>query len=132
MAEDRTERFITTSAKGVKIDYARSSGPNLLSPGDQSARNGGIHASVQPSVALGAIVGNEKLPRSEVISKVWDYIKINNLQNPADKREIMADAKLKKVFGTDRVTMFQMNKHINANVIVVAGRKTATRKKQAP
>ena len=46
-----------------------------------TTKTGGIHAPVQPSPELGAIVGNEKLPRSQVISKVWDYIKSNNLQN---------------------------------------------------
>ncbi|PAX06811.1 hypothetical protein CKY28_16275 [Sphingomonas lenta] len=75
-----------------------------------------MHAPVQPSTELGAVVGNDKLPRSQVISKVWDYIKSNNLQNPENKREIMADDKLKKVFGKDKVTMFEMNKHISAHV----------------
>ena len=81
-----------------------------------AARTTGIHAPVQPSPELGAVVGNDKLPRSQVISKVWDYIKANKLQNPENKREIVADAKLKKVFGKDRVTMFEMNKHISAHV----------------
>ena len=76
------------------------------------AKTGGIHAPVQPSAELGAIVGNDKLPRSQVISKVWEYIKANNLQNPANKREILADEKLKKVFGKDSVTMFEMNKFL--------------------
>lgn len=76
----------------------------------------GIHAPVQPSAELGAIVGTAKLPRSEVISKVWDYIKKNKLQNPENKREILADAALKKVFGKDKVTMFEMNKYIAAHV----------------
>ena len=79
-------------------------------------KTGGIHAPVQPSPELGAIVGNDKLPRSQVISKVWDHIKKNNLQNPENKREIVADDKLKKVFGKDRVSMFEMNKHISKHV----------------
>lgn len=79
-------------------------------------KTGGIHAPVQPSPELGAIVGNDKLPRSQVISKVWDYIKSNNLQNPTNKREILADDKLKKVFGRDKVTMFEMNKYIAQHV----------------
>ncbi|WP_028966590.1 SWIB/MDM2 domain-containing protein [Sphingomonas phyllosphaerae] len=79
-------------------------------------KTGGIHAPVQPSAELGAVVGNEKLPRSQVISKVWDYIKSNNLQNPENKREILADDKLKKVFGKDKCTMFEMNKYISQHV----------------
>jgi chromatin remodeling complex protein RSC6 len=76
----------------------------------------GIHAPVQPSPELGEVVGNDKLPRSQVISKVWEYIKSNNLQNPENKREIVADEKLKKVFGRDKVTMFEMNKYISQHV----------------
>lgn len=79
-------------------------------------KTGGIHAPVQPSPELGAVVGNEKLPRSQVISKVWDYIKANDLQNAANKREILADEKLQKVFGREKVTMFEMNKYISQHV----------------
>jgi chromatin remodeling complex protein RSC6 len=79
-------------------------------------KTGGIHAPVTPSPELGAIVGTAPLPRSQVISKVWDYIKSNNLQNPANKREILADAKLEKVFGRKSCTMFEMNKYIAAHV----------------
>ncbi len=82
----------------------------------QAPKTGGIHAPVQPSPELGAIVGNDKLPRSQVVSKMWEYIKKNNLQNPANKREILADDKLKKVFGKDKVSMFEMNKHIANHV----------------
>jgi upstream activation factor subunit UAF30 len=82
----------------------------------QEAKGTGIHAPVQPSPELGAVVGNDKLPRSQVISKVWEYIKEHNLQNPENKREIVADDKLKKVFGKDKVTMFEMNKYISAHV----------------
>ena len=82
----------------------------------QTKAGTGIHAPVQPSADLGAIVGNEKLPRSQVISKVWDYIKAHKLQNPENKREIMADDKLKKIFGKDKCSMFEMNKHISAHV----------------
>src|SRR3569623_660884 len=79
-------------------------------------KTGGIHAPVTPSPELGAIVGTAPLLRSQVISKVWDHIKKNNLQNPANKREILADDKLKKVFGTDKCSMFEMNKHISKHV----------------
>jgi chromatin remodeling complex protein RSC6 len=67
---------------------------------------------LQPSLELAAIVGSSPLPRTEVVSKVWEYIKANNLQNPANKREILADEKLRPVFGgKDKVSMFEMNKH---------------------
>jgi len=74
---------------------------------------GGLAHPVQPSADLAAITGSDPLPRSQVVSKVWDHIRKNNLQNPANKREILADDKLKKVFGKDRCTMFEMNKHLS-------------------
>lgn len=78
---------------------------------------GGITAPVQPSDDLAAIVGKDPLPRSEVVSKVWDYIKKNDLQNPKDKRQILADDKLGKVFGGKKeVSMFEMNKHLSGHL----------------
>lgn len=77
---------------------------------------GGIAKPVTPSPELAAIVGNGPLPRSEIVSKMWDHIKKNNLQNPENKREILADDKLEKVFGKKKVTMFEMNKHISNHV----------------
>ncbi len=65
---------------------------------------------LKPSKELSAVVGNDPLPRTEVVKKVWEYIKKNDLQNEQNKREIVADANLKAVFGRDKVTMFEMNK----------------------
>jgi len=67
---------------------------------------------LQPSKELAAVVGAQPLPRTEVVSKVWDYIKKHKLQNAQNKREIIADDKLKAVFGKDKVTMFEMNKFL--------------------
>ena len=76
--------------------------------------NNALSKPVQPSADLAAIVGSAPIARSAVVSKVWEHIKKNNLQNPANKREILADDKLKKVFGgKDKVSMFEMNKHLS-------------------
>jgi upstream activation factor subunit UAF30 len=72
--------------------------------------NAAFMKPLKPSAELAAVVGSEPLARSEVVSKMWVYIKKNNLQNPANKREIISDAKLKPIFGKDKVTMFEMNK----------------------
>ncbi|MHB8883613.1 MAG: SWIB/MDM2 domain-containing protein [Methylovirgula sp.] len=69
-----------------------------------------FNKALTPSKELAAIVGPEPLPRTEVVSKVWDYIRKHKLQNPENKREILADAKLAAVFGQDKATMFEMNK----------------------
>ena len=74
--------------------------------------NPALMKPLQPSSELAAVVGSSPLPRTEVVSKVWEYIKANNLQNPANKREILADEKLQAVFaGKSKVSMFEMNKH---------------------
>jgi chromatin remodeling complex protein RSC6 len=71
---------------------------------------------MQPSPELAKVVGSEPLPRSEVTKKVWEHIKKNNLQNPENKREIIADDKLEPVFGSKRLNMFQMTKAINKHL----------------
>ncbi|MBI0537203.1 hypothetical protein D9599_16655 [Roseomonas sp. KE2513] len=71
-----------------------------------------LQQPLQPSAELAAVVGEEKLARGEAVSKVWAYIKENKLQNPKDGREILADDNLQKVFGKDKVTMFEMNKYL--------------------
>jgi chromatin remodeling complex protein RSC6 len=80
------------------------------SSGSGKKAGGGLARPVQPSADLAAVTGSDPLPRSQVVSKMWDYIRKNNLQNPQNKREIVADDTLRKVFGKDRVTMFEMNK----------------------
>ncbi len=69
-----------------------------------------------PSKELAEVVGADPLPRTAVVSKVWEYIKKHELQNEKNKREILADDKLKAVFGKDKVTMFEMNKYLNAHL----------------
>ncbi|HLP75975.1 MAG TPA: SWIB/MDM2 domain-containing protein [Candidatus Paceibacterota bacterium] len=72
---------------------------------------------VQPDEKLAAIIGNEPVPRTEVTRKLWDYIHRNNLQDPANKTRIIADAQLKEVFGgREKVTMFEMTKLIFEHV----------------
>jgi chromatin remodeling complex protein RSC6 len=78
--------------------------------------NPALMKPLQPSKELAAVVGSSPLPRPEVVSKVWAYIKKNDLQNPQNKREILADDKLEAVFGKKKVTMFEMNKHLAAHL----------------
>lgn len=66
---------------------------------------------------LEAVVGKGPMPRSQVVKKLWEYIKKNNLQNPANKRNILADDKLKPLFGgKGEVTMFEMTKLVSAHM----------------
>jgi len=70
--------------------------------------NAAFMKALTPSAILAEIVGNKPLPRTAVVSKIWDYIKKNNLQNPKNKRNIIADDKLAKLFGKKEVTMFEL------------------------
>lgn len=82
----------------------RKANPALLKPMNLSAD-------------LEAVVGSGPMTRSEVVKKIWDYIKKHNLQNPQNKRNILADDKLKKVFGgKSEVTMFEMTKLVSTHL----------------
>ena len=72
---------------------------------------------MQPDAALGAVVGNNAIPRTEVTKKIWAYIKRNGLQDSKNRRAINADDKLRPVFGgRSQVTMFDMTKLVNKHV----------------
>lgn len=75
-----------------------------------------FNKALVPSAELAAIVGKEPLARTEVTKRLWDYIKAHNRQNPANKRNILCDDKLKAVMGRDEVTMFEMTKLVGAHL----------------
>jgi DNA topoisomerase-3 len=64
--------------------------------------------TLKPSAALSAVIGDGTYARTEVVKKIWDYIKANGLQDATNKRAINADGKLKEVFGKDQITMFEL------------------------
>lgn len=68
------------------------------------------------SPELQAVVGAGPMPRSQVIKKLWEYIKAHNLQSPLNKRNIVADDKLRPIFGKNEVTMFEMTKLVSAHM----------------
>lgn len=80
--------------------------------------NSPLARPVQPDEKLAAVIGSDPLPRTELTKKVWQYIKMNGLQDQVDKRRINADEKLKPVFdGKAQVNMFEMTKLINGHLI---------------
>ncbi len=68
------------------------------------------------SPALGAVIGAAAVPRTEVVKKLWQYIKKHNLQDAKNRRNINADAKLQEVFGKKSVNMFEMTKLIGKHL----------------
>jgi len=71
---------------------------------------------MQPSKQLAEIVGEKPLPRTEVTKKLWAHIKKHKLQNPKNKREILADDKLQPIFGGKKLDMFQMTRAVNKHL----------------
>jgi len=100
--------------KAPNADKAQSGKAEPESPEGQKPN--ALQKLLQPSKELAAVVGAEPLPRGEVVSKVWDYIKKHDLQNPENRREILADDKLEAVFGKETVTMFEMNKYLTQHL----------------
>lgn len=85
----------------------------------KSARkpNAAFMAPLTPSQTLAEVVGSKPLPRTEIIKKIWDYIKKNKLQDQKNRRMINADDKLKAVFaGKGQVSMFELAKVVNKHV----------------
>ena len=79
--------------------------------------NAAFMAPLQPDAALSQVVGSKPLARTEVVKKLWKYIKKNDLQHAVNRRMIVADAKLKQVFnGKKQVDMFQMTKLISGHL----------------
>ena len=77
-------------------------------PAKKRTANPAFMKALTLSPELAAVVGDKPLPRTEIVSKLWVYIKANNLQDQKDKRMINADTKLRAVFGKPQVSMFEM------------------------
>ena len=87
------------------------------SSGKKRAPNPAFMRPLQPSAKLAAVIGNSPMPRTQVISKLWAYIKRNGLQDAKNRRAINADDKLRPLFNNrSQVTMFDLAKIANQNL----------------
>ena len=84
----------------------------------KSARkpNAVFMAPLTPSNNLAEVIGSKPMPRTEIVKKVWDYIKKNNLQDKNNRRMINADEKTKSLFGKDQISMFDLAKIVNNHI----------------
>ncbi|MBK8952669.1 MAG: hypothetical protein IPM85_10680 [Chitinophagaceae bacterium] len=101
--------------KAAPKKAAKKAAPKKPAAKKKAARkpNPAFMKALTPSAELGAVVGTKPMPRTEVVKKIWVYIKANKLQDSKNKRMINADAKLKAVFaGKGQVSMFDMAKHL--------------------
>lgn len=112
-AKGKVKAASSVSLKGAKKATAKTA-KKTAAPKKRRTLNPALKAPYTPSAQLAEIVGASPLPRQEVVSKLWKYIKKNGLQ---DKQTINADEKLKPIFGNKKsVTMFEMQKHVSKHL----------------
>lgn len=78
--------------------------------------NAAFMKPLQPSESLAKVVGSKALPRTQVVKKLWEYIKKHDLQDSKNRRNVNADANLKPIFGKSQVSMFEMTKLISKHL----------------
>ena len=104
-------------AKKAAKRPAKRAAKKAKKSGKKRTPNAAFMKPMQTSAALGAVVGNSAMPRTEVTKKLWQYIKRNGLQDAKERRMINADDKLKAVFGgKSKVSMFEMTKLVNKHL----------------
>jgi chromatin remodeling complex protein RSC6 len=105
------------AAAPAKKPVAKKAAPKKAAkPKVKRTPNAGFMKAMTPSAMLAAVVGAKPLPRTEVVKKIWEYIKKNKLQDTSNKRMINADDKLREIFGKAQVSMFEMTKIINQHL----------------
>ena len=90
----------------------------MPTPKKAAASKNALSKPVQPDTALAVVVGKDPLPRTELIKKLWEYIRKHELQDPKEKRNIRSDEKLLAVFdGKKVVSMFEMTQLVNGHLV---------------
>jgi upstream activation factor subunit UAF30 len=118
-AKKTAKKAAKKTAKKAAKKVAKKAAKKVAKKAPKKKRkpNAAFMAPLTPSPALAAVVGSKGIPRTQIIKKIWDYIKKNNLQDKKNRRAINADAKLKVVFGgKDQITMFELAKIVNKHV----------------
>lgn len=95
---------------------AKKAAPKKVKAKTKRKPNAAFMKALMPSAALAQVVGTAALPRTEVVKKLWAYIKKNNLQDAQNRRNINADDKLMPIFGKKQVSMFEMTKIVSGHL----------------
>lgn len=103
-----------TKAAPKKVAKAKKAAPKKAA--SKRKPNAAFMKPLTPSSALAAIVGASPLPRTQIVKKIWDYIKKHGLQDAKNRRNINADDKLKPIFGKASVSMFEMTKLVSKHL----------------
>ena len=111
MAKKATKKAAKKAVKKVAKKAAPKKAKTKRKP------NAAFMAALTPSASLAEVIGSKPIPRTEIIKKIWDYIKKNKLQDSKNRRMINADAKLKVVFaGKNQISMFELAKVVSSHV----------------
>jgi chromatin remodeling complex protein RSC6 len=103
--------------KAVKKAAKKKAAPKKAKKKSARKPNAAFMAALTPSATLATVIGSKPMPRTEIIKKIWDYIKKNGLQDKTNRRMINADDKLKAVFGgKNQVSMFDLAKIVSQHV----------------
>jgi len=103
--------------KAAKKSAKKAPKKSAKKAGKKRKPNAAFMAPLTLSPALSEVVGNRPMPRTEIIKRIWDYIKKNGLQDSKNRRMINADGKLKPLFGgKSQISMFELAKVVNNNV----------------
>lgn len=117
-AKKAAKKAVKKAVKKAPAKKAAKKVAKKAAPKKKSARkpNAAFMAPLTASPALAEVIGSKPLPRTEIVKKIWDYIRKNNLQDKKNKRNINADSKLKPLFGKDQISMFDLAKIISKHV----------------
>ena len=104
------------TAKAAPKKAASKAGAKKSASKSGRKPNAAFMAPLTPSNTLAEVIGSKPVPRTEVVKKIWEYIKKNNLQDQQNKRMINADEKLKPLFEKNQISMFDLAKIVNKHL----------------
>lgn len=117
MAAKKAKAKKTSKAKAKTKTKAKAKKTTAKRTMKTRKPNAAFMKPMTPSAVLATVVGGKPMPRTEVTKKLWAYIKKNQLQDKAERRYIVADEKLRAVFGgKNRVSMFEMTKLVSKHL----------------
>ena len=103
--------------KAAPKKAAKKAAPKKAAKKSARKPNAAFMAPLTVSSTLAEVIGSKPMPRTEIVKKILDYIKKNNLQDKKNRRMINADEKLRPIFGKAQISMFELAKAVNNQVI---------------
>jgi len=116
-AKKAAKKAAKKPAKKAAKKVVKKAAKKAAAPKKKRKLNAAFMAALTPSAALADVIGTKPVPRTEIIKKIWDYIKKNKLQDQKNRRMINADEKLKILFaGKGQISMFELAKVVSKHV----------------